>query len=130
MVRAKREPGSVCRRGIPAAPSADGARHGDTVRAPIDRGSGSVTTLTLIGACVVLALGGLGGATVILRVTTAVRQAEIAASAVATRALAGDATPCSPAPRHSEYCEVNDGMATVRVVTDGVVATAIAGPDL
>ena len=88
-----------------------------------------MTTLTLIGACVVLALGGLGGATVILRVTTAVRQAEIAASAVATRALAGDATPCVPAPRDSEFCEVHEGMATVRVVTDGVVASAIAGPD-
>ena len=99
------------------------------MRSTLDRGSGSVTTLTLLGACVVLALGGLGGATVILRVTTAVRQAEIAASAVATRALAGAATPCVPAPRDFEFCEVHDGMATVRVVTDGVVASAIAGPD-
>jgi hypothetical protein len=99
------------------------------VRTAIDRGSGSVTSLVLFGAVVLLGLGGLGGAAVILRVTDAIRVAELAASAVATRALAGDPTPCEPALRAQQSCGVTDGVATVRITVDGVTATAVAGPD-
>ena len=106
-----------------------GPCHGDTVRAALDRGSGSVTSLVLFGAVVMLGLGGLGGAAVILRVTDAIRTAELAASTVATRALAGDPTPCEPATRGQESCAVANEVATVRVFRDGVSATAIAGPD-
>jgi hypothetical protein len=99
------------------------------VRTALDRGSGSLTSLVLFGAAVLLGLGGLGGAAVILRVTDAIRTAELAASAVATRSLAGDPTPCAPALRAQESCGVTDGVATVRVLVDGVSATAVAGPD-
>jgi hypothetical protein len=99
------------------------------VRTALDRGSGSVTSLVLFGAVVLLGLGGLGGAAVILRVTDAIRTAELAASAVATRSLAGDTTPCEPAIQAEESCGVTDGVATVRVLVDGVSATAVAGPD-
>ena len=88
-----------------------------------------MTSLVLFGAVVMLGLGGLGGAAVILRVTDAIRTAELAASAVATRALAGDPTPCQPAKRAQEACAVANGVATVRIKVDGVVATAVAGPD-
>jgi hypothetical protein len=99
------------------------------MRQSLDRGSGGVTSFVLMGAVVVLALGGLGGASVILRVTGAIRDAEAAASAVATRALAGDPSPCEPALPHVEKCIADDGIATVRVNIDGVRATAVAGPD-
>ena len=88
-----------------------------------------MTSLVLFGAVVMLGLGGLGGAAVILRVTDAIRTAELAASTVATRALAGDPTPCAPATRGQESCAVTNGVATVRVSKDGVSATAVAGPD-
>lgn len=81
-----------------------------------------------MGAVVALALGGLGGASVILRVTGALREAELGASTVATRALAGDPSPCEPRVPRVEMCIVDDGVATVRVNVDGVRATAIAGP--
>jgi hypothetical protein len=99
------------------------------VRTALDRGSGSVTSLVLFGAVVILGLGGLGGAAVIIRVTDAIRTAELAASAVATRALAGDTTPCDPALRTQDTCGVTDGVATVQITVDGVTATAVAGPD-
>jgi hypothetical protein len=99
------------------------------MRQSIDRGSGGVTSFVLMGAVVVLALGGLGGASVILRVTSAIREAELAASAVATRALAGDPSPCEPAVPHVEKCIVDDGIATVRVTIAGVRASAVAGPE-
>ena len=76
-----------------------------------------------------LGLGGLGGAAVILRVTDALRTAELAAATVATRALAGNLTPCKPAIQAQDSCGVTDGVATVRVTVDGVTATAVAGPD-
>jgi hypothetical protein len=88
-----------------------------------------VTSLVLFGAVVLLGLGGLGGAGVILRVTEAIRTAELTASAVATRALAGDPTPCEPALRGQESCGVTDGVATLRVSVNGVTATAVAGPE-
>ena len=94
----------------------------------LDRGSGSLTSLVLFGAVVILGLGGLGGAAVILRVTDAIRTAELAAATVATRALAGDPTPCEPAIHAQESCGVTDGVATVRITVDGVTATAVAGP--
>ena len=65
------------------------------MRTALDNGSGSVTSLVMFGAVVMLGLGGLGGAAVILRVTDAIRTAELTASAVATRALSGDTTPCN-----------------------------------
>ena len=99
------------------------------MRTPLDRGSGSVTSLVLFGAVVLLGLGGLGGAAVILRVTETIRTAELVAAAVATRSLAGDPTPCDPASREQQACTVMDGVATVRVLVDGVTATAVAGPD-
>jgi hypothetical protein len=117
------------RRSFPAATAAHGPHHGDAVRIALDRGSGSVTSLVLFGAVVMLGLGGLGGAAVILRVTDAIRTAELAASTVATRALAGDPTACEPATRGQESCAVTNGVATVRVSKDGVSATAVAGPD-
>ncbi len=98
------------------------------MRAAIERGSGSVTSLVLLGSVVILALGGLGGANVIMRVTAALRNAELAATSVATRALAGDTTPCEPAITGTESCVVAHGVATVRSRKDGVVATAVAGP--
>lgn len=82
-----------------------------------------------MSAVVLLALGGLGGASVILRVTTAIREAELAAVTVATRAIAGDSTPCAPTIPRTERCIVDDGIATVRLRVDGVVASAIAGPE-
>ena len=109
--------------------SVHGTRHGDAVRTALERGSGSLTSLALLGSVVVLALGGLGGATVILRVTAALREAELAATSVASRALAGDPTPCEPAINRIESCLIAHGVATVRLSKDGVVATAVAGPD-
>ena len=88
-----------------------------------------MTSLVLFGAVVLLGLGGLGGAGIILRVTESIRAAELTASAVATRALAGDPTPCEPALRAQEFCAVTDGVATVRVAVNGVTASAVAGPD-
>lgn len=101
------------------------------MRAALDRGSGGVTALVLVGAVVSLALGGLAGASVILRVTDTIREAELVASTVATRALAGSPTPCHPAPSTTEVekCLVDDGIATVRIAKDGVRATAVAGPE-
>jgi hypothetical protein len=87
-----------------------------------------VTSLVLLGSVVILALGGLGGANVIMRVTAALRNAELAATSVATRALAGDTTPCEPTIAGTESCVVAHGVATVRSRKDGVVATAVAGP--
>ena len=98
------------------------------MRAAIERGSGSVTSLVLLGSVVILALGGLGGANVIMRVTAALRNAELAATSVATRALAGDPTPCEPAISGTESCVIAHGVATVRARKGGVVATAVAGP--
>ena len=98
------------------------------MRTALERGSGSVTSLVLLGSVVVLVLGGLGGANVILRVTAALRNAELAATSVATRALAGDPTPCEPTIAGAESCVVAHGVATVRSRKDGVVATAVAGP--
>lgn len=129
MVDSSRAFGNLRRRSVPATLAAHGPCHGDTVRTALDRGSGSVTSLVLFGAVVMLGLGGLGGAAVILRVTDAIRTAELAASAVATRALAGDPTPCQPATRAQETCAVANGVATVRIKVGGVVATAVAGPD-
>ncbi len=99
------------------------------MRSSIERGSGGVTALVLMGAVVSLALGGLAGASVILRVTDAIREAELGAATVATRALAGDPTPCEPAIPRVEKCVVDDGIATVRIAKDGVRATAVAGPE-
>ena len=82
-----------------------------------------------MGAVVSLALGGLAGVSVILRVTDAIREAELSAAAAATRALAGDPTPCLPAIPRVEKCLVDDGIATVRIAKDGVRATAVAGPE-
>ena len=129
VVGSPRALGNLRRRSFPAATSSNGPCHGDTVRTALDRGSGSVTSLVLFGAVVLLGLGGLGGAAVILRVTDTIRAAELAASTVATRALAGDPTPCEPATRGQESCAVTNEVATVRVFRDGVSATAIAGPD-
>ena len=98
------------------------------MRTALERGSGSLTSLALLGSVVILALGGLGGANVILRVTAALRNAELAATSVATRALAGDPTPCEPAISGTESCVIAHGVATVRARKDGVVATAVAGP--
>jgi len=99
------------------------------VRTALERGSGGVTALVLMGAVVSLALGGLAGATVIVRVTDTIREAELVAATVATRALAGDPTPCEPAIARVEKCLVDDGIATVRIAKDGVRATAVAGPE-
>jgi len=99
------------------------------VRTALESGSGTVTSLVMFGAVVLLGLGGLGGAAVILRVTDAIRTAELAASAVATRALAGDPTPCEPELQAQDSCGVTDGVATVQITVDGVTATAVAGPD-
>ncbi len=99
------------------------------MRSPIERGSGGVTALILMGAVVSLALGGLAGATVILRVTDAIREAELSAATVATRALAGDPTPCEPAIPRVDKCLIDNGVATVRIAKDGVRATAVAGPE-
>ena len=99
------------------------------MRTALDGGSGSVTSLVMFGAVVLLGLGGLGGAAVILRVTDAIRTAELTASAVATRALSGDTTPCEPRLRALNSCGVTDGVATVQITVDGVTATAVAGPD-
>lgn len=129
MVGSPRALGNLRRRSFSTATAAHGPCHGDTVRTPLDRGSGSVTSLVLFGAVVLLGLGGLGGAAVILRVTDAIRTAELAASTVATRTLAGDPTPCEPATPGQESCAVTNGVATVRVSNDGVIATAVAGPD-
>ena len=129
MVRANRTLRGVCRCADAATPSAHGPRHGDTVRQSLDRGSGAVTSFVLIGAVVVLALGGLGGASVIVRVTSAIRDAELLASTVATRSQSGDPTPCEPEVPRIEKCIVDDGIATVRVNLDGVRASAVAGPD-
>jgi hypothetical protein len=82
-----------------------------------------------MGAVVVLALGGLGGANVILRVTGAIREAELSAATVASRALAGDPTPCEPELPRVDKCLSDAGIATVRVHIDGVRATAVAGPE-
>ncbi len=83
----------------------------------------------MFGAVVLLGLGGLGGAAVILRVTDAIRNAELTASAVATRALAGNTTPCEPEFPAQNSCGVTDGVATVQITIDGVTASAVAGPD-
>ena len=99
------------------------------MRTAIDRGSGGVTAIVLMGAVVSLALGGLAGAGVIVRVADAIREAELTASTVATRALAGDPTPCEPALPRVDTCVVDDGIATVRIAKDGVRATAVAGPE-
>ena len=117
------------RRSIPPATPAYGTRHGDTVRSALDRGSGSVTAVVLFSSVVLLALGGLAGAGVILRVTDALRSSEIAAVTVATRAIAGDPTPCEPAITAQQSCVVSDGVATVRLTVDGVSVTAVAGPE-
>ena len=63
------------------------------------------------------------------QITGAIRQAELTASAIASRALAGDPTPCDPLPKVAETCHVDDGVATVRIVLDGFRASAIAGPE-
>lgn len=82
-----------------------------------------------MGAAVSLALGGLAGVSVILRVTDAIREAELSAATVATRVLAGDPTPCEPAIPRVEKCLIDDGVATVRIAKDGVRASAVAGPE-
>ena len=82
-----------------------------------------------MAAVVSLALGGLAGASVILRVTEAIREAELDAVTVATRALAGDPTPCEPVIPQVEKCLVDDGIATIRIAKEGVRATAVAGPE-
>ena len=99
------------------------------MRTAIERGSGGVTAIVLMGAVVSLALGGLAGAGVIVRVADTIREAELTASTVATRALAGDPTPCEPALPRVDKCVVDDGIATVRIAKDGVRATAGAGPE-
>lgn len=99
------------------------------MRRSLDRGSGSLTSLILMSSVVLLALGGLGGARVILRVTDALRDAENIAVSVATRAIEGDSTPCEPTFDGIERCDVVEGVATVRVRLGGVVASAVAGPD-
>jgi hypothetical protein len=119
----------VRRRPISAAPATDGPRDGESVRGPLDRGSGGVTALVLTGAVVTLALGGLAGIAIVLRVTDAIREAELGAVTIATRALAGDPTPCEPTIPRVEKCLIDDGIATVRIVKDGVRATAVAGPE-
>lgn len=99
------------------------------MRTSLERGSGGVTALVLMGAVVSLALGGLAGISIVLRVSDTIREAELSAATVATRALAGDPTPCEPVVPRVEKCVVDDGIATVRIAKDGVRATAVAGPE-
>ena len=83
-----------------------------------------------MAAVVLLGLGGLAGANVIVRVTDAIRAAETEAAAAATRALAGDTEPCDSVSSAVIDCVLDDdGSVTLRLVRDGVTASAIAGPE-
>ncbi len=83
----------------------------------------------MTGLVVTLALGGLFGAATLIRVTGAVRTAELAAFTVATRALAGNADPCVPRVDTVTTCSLDGLVATVSIERDGTVATATAGPE-
>ena len=88
-----------------------------------------MTSAALVGLVVTLAVGGLFGVSTLLRITGAVRSAELAAFTVATRALAGFPDPCVPHVATVTTCTVDGVIATVTISRDGTVATATAGPE-
>ncbi|MEY4312499.1 MAG: hypothetical protein RLZZ319_8, partial [Actinomycetota bacterium] len=59
----------------------------------------------------------------------ALRTAELAAVSIATRALAGDPTPCEPSVPTVIECEVDGVIASATIDRDGTRATATAGPE-
>jgi hypothetical protein len=99
------------------------------MRVEVSRGSGSVMSVALIGLAITVMFGGLYGAATLFRVTGALRSAELAAITVATRALAGDPTPCEPAIPTVASCSIDGLVATTSINRDGTRATATAGPE-
>jgi hypothetical protein len=86
-------------------------------------------SVALIGLAITVMFGGLYGAATLFRVAGALRSSELAAISVATRALAGDPTPCEPTIPTVTACSIHGLVATTTINRDGTTATATAGPE-
>ena len=99
------------------------------MRLDLERGSGTATTLIVIGGITALAFGLLSGISAVRHATDALRTAEREAIGAATAFSEGEPDPCARVHETVVDC-VRDGRAvTVTVVRNGIRASATAGPD-
>lgn len=98
------------------------------MRNGVEAGSGSVTTITIVGVVVALSFGLLAGVAVVTRSTEALRVAEGRAVAVATLVAEGERSACTREVQPVTHCSVDGDVATVTVELHGTRATATAGP--
>ncbi|MFM6968718.1 MAG: hypothetical protein ACKOWN_07360 [Microbacteriaceae bacterium] len=99
------------------------------MRHELTRGSGSVTTIAVIGVVVAVTCGLFAGVAVIAAATNALRLAESRALAVATLVAEGEQLPCLRDQTLVVECSTSGMFATVSVDLRGVRASATAGPD-
>lgn len=104
------------------------AANGDAVRDGVEAGSGSVTTIAVVGVVVALSFGLLAGVAVVTQSTEALRGAEGRAVAVATLVAEGERSACTREVEPVTQCSVDGDVATVTVELHGTRATATAGP--
>lgn len=98
------------------------------MRGGLDAGSGSVTTIAIVGTVVALTFGLLAGISVVTGTTEALRVAEGRAVGVATLLAEGENDPCAREREPVVACSVNGTVATVTVALRGATASATAGP--
>jgi hypothetical protein len=98
------------------------------MREHLERGSGTLATLTGIGATIALLFGALAGVDAVLRMTAALRTAEGEALRLAIFLSEGVGDPCDRVPAFVAECIRSGDSVTITVDLDGVTASATAGP--
>lgn len=99
------------------------------MRDGVERGSGSLVSVSAIAGISALAFGLLAGVAVIRQSIEALRTAESAAITLATLSAEGEAEPCRRAKAPIVECSADGDTVTVRVELRGFRASATAGPD-
>lgn len=94
----------------------------------VERGSGSLVSVSAIAGISALAFGLLAGVSVIRQSVEALRTAESAAITLATLAAEGDTEPCRRAKPPIAECSSNGDTVTVHIELRGFRASATAGP--
>ena len=118
----------MCDGDHPFSTSTDSPANGHEVRNGVEAGSGSITTIAIVGVVVALSFGLLAGVAVVTRSTEALRVAEGRAIAVATLVAEGERSTCTREGDPVTQCSVEGSVATVTVELNGTRATATAGP--
>lgn len=98
------------------------------MREHLERGSGTLATVTGIGATVAILLGVLAGVDAVLRMTAALRTAEGEAVRLALLLAEGVGDSCQRASGFVTVCTREGESVSVTVDIDGVTASATAGP--